>query len=141
MGPVVTAAGECPVTAVVERDLRLTAGRTLRTYDSTVGHAAAPLTGCFGSTARHRPVHCFSHCCRRLRCGKSGCYRTAGPATADQARCRDVASAAVDVAQLVDELRVDKFAVMGASGGGPHALAWAALLPGRVTAAACLAGP
>src|SRR3954451_14522180 len=53
---------------------------------------------------------------------------------------RDVASAAGDVAQVADALGIDRFAVMGASGGGPHALACAALLPGRVTGAACLAG-
>jgi pimeloyl-ACP methyl ester carboxylesterase len=52
---------------------------------------------------------------------------------------RDVASAADDVAQLADALGVDRFAVMGASGGGPHALACAALLPGRVTGVVCLA--
>jgi pimeloyl-ACP methyl ester carboxylesterase len=53
---------------------------------------------------------------------------------------RTVGSAAEDVAQLVDALRVDRFAVMGASGGGPHALACAALLPERVTAAATFGG-
>jgi pimeloyl-ACP methyl ester carboxylesterase len=41
---------------------------------------------------------------------------------------RDVASAAASVA---DALGVAEFAVMGHSGGGPHALACAALLPGR----------
>ena len=35
---------------------------------------------------------------------------------------------------------MERFAVMGASGGGPHALAAAALLPERVTAAVTLAG-
>jgi pimeloyl-ACP methyl ester carboxylesterase len=50
-----------------------------------------------------------------------------------------VASAAGDVEQLADALRVGRFAVMGASGGGPHALACAALLGARVTAVACLA--
>lgn len=53
---------------------------------------------------------------------------------------RDVASAAADVAAIADALGVDRFAVLGYSGGGPHALACAALLPGRVTAAATLAG-
>ncbi len=53
---------------------------------------------------------------------------------------RDVASAASDVAQIADALGLDRFAVMGASGGGPHALACAALLPDRVTGAASIAG-
>jgi len=51
---------------------------------------------------------------------------------------RSVGSAASDVEQLADALGVDRFAVMGASGGGPHALACAALLPDRVVAVACL---
>jgi pimeloyl-ACP methyl ester carboxylesterase len=51
---------------------------------------------------------------------------------------RDVASAAADVALVVDALGIDRFAVLGHSGGGPHALACAALLPDRVTAAAVI---
>jgi pimeloyl-ACP methyl ester carboxylesterase len=40
---------------------------------------------------------------------------------------------------LLDALEVDRFATWGHSGGGPHALACAALLPERCTAAAALA--
>ncbi len=47
---------------------------------------------------------------------------------------RDVASAAGDVAQLADSLGLQRFAVMGSSGGGPHALACAARLGRRVVA-------
>jgi len=50
-----------------------------------------------------------------------------------------VASAASDVEQIADALGLARFAVMGASGGGPHALACAALLPTRVSSVACLA--
>jgi pimeloyl-ACP methyl ester carboxylesterase len=53
---------------------------------------------------------------------------------------RDVASAAGDVAQIADALGVGRFAVMGASGGGPHALACAALLGDRVAAAVSVSG-
>jgi pimeloyl-ACP methyl ester carboxylesterase len=53
---------------------------------------------------------------------------------------RDVASAAADVAAVLDALGVDRFATMGASGGGPHALACAALLGPRVVGAVTLAG-
>ncbi len=52
---------------------------------------------------------------------------------------RDVAAVAADVAAVLDRLGVDRAAVMGASGGGPHALATAAGLPGRIVAAAALA--
>jgi pimeloyl-ACP methyl ester carboxylesterase len=55
-------------------------------------------------------------------------------------RERSVGSAAADVAQVTDAHGVDKFAVMGASGGGPHALACAALLPERVTGVVSIAG-
>ena len=53
---------------------------------------------------------------------------------------RDVASCADDVARIADQLGVERFAVMGHSGGGPHALACAALLPKRVLAAVGIAG-
>lgn len=53
---------------------------------------------------------------------------------------RDVASAAADARRVADALGVDRFAVMGASGGGPHALACAALLGHRVVGAVSLAG-
>ena len=53
---------------------------------------------------------------------------------------RRVADVAADVAAIADALGIDRFAVLGRSGGGPHALACAALLPGRVTRAAVLVG-
>jgi pimeloyl-ACP methyl ester carboxylesterase len=54
---------------------------------------------------------------------------------------RDIASAAHDVEQVANALGLNRFAVMGASGGGPHALACAALLRDRVIGAVCLASP
>jgi pimeloyl-ACP methyl ester carboxylesterase len=53
---------------------------------------------------------------------------------------RVVASAAGDVAAVADAFSLDRFAVVGYSGGGPHALACAALLPSRVIGAVTLAG-
>ncbi len=55
-------------------------------------------------------------------------------------RGRNIASAASDVEQIVGSLGVERFVTMGASGGGPHALACAALLPDRVIGAVTLAG-
>jgi pimeloyl-ACP methyl ester carboxylesterase len=52
---------------------------------------------------------------------------------------RRVADAAADVAALADHCGADRFLTWGWSGGGPHALACAALLPDRVVAAATLA--
>ncbi|MDO0929258.1 alpha/beta hydrolase [Streptomyces sp. TG1A-8] len=54
---------------------------------------------------------------------------------------RRVASAAADVGRVADVLGIDRFAVMGHSGGAAHALACAALLPGRVLAAVAVSGP
>ncbi len=53
---------------------------------------------------------------------------------------RLVADAAADVAAILDHLRADEFVTAGWSGGGPHALACAALLPVRCLAAASIAG-
>jgi pimeloyl-ACP methyl ester carboxylesterase len=52
---------------------------------------------------------------------------------------RVVADVAGDVAAIADALGARSFAVFGASGGGPHALACAALLSDRVDRAAALA--
>ncbi|MFZ0325074.1 MAG: alpha/beta hydrolase [Actinomycetes bacterium] len=53
---------------------------------------------------------------------------------------RTVADAAADVATIADTLGLGRFAVTGGSGGGPHCLAAAALLPDRVTRVACVVG-
>lgn len=53
---------------------------------------------------------------------------------------RSVADVAGDVAAVLDELGAGPFVTAGWSGGGPHALACAAILPGRCLAAATLAG-
>ena len=53
---------------------------------------------------------------------------------------RDVASAAAAVSSIADALGIDQFAVMGHSGGGPHALACGALLPERVLAVVSVSG-
>lgn len=53
---------------------------------------------------------------------------------------RSVADVAADTVAVLDHLGVDRFVTLGWSGGGPHALACAALLPARCAAAATLAG-
>jgi pimeloyl-ACP methyl ester carboxylesterase len=65
------------------------------------------------------------------RPGYCGSERDAGRTVADCAR---------DVAAIADELGVERFLTAGMSGGGPHALACAALLPERTMAAATLGG-
>jgi pimeloyl-ACP methyl ester carboxylesterase len=53
---------------------------------------------------------------------------------------RRVADVAGDVADVLTALGADTFVTAGWSGGGPHALACAGLLPGRCLAAASIAG-
>ncbi|MFK0048243.1 alpha/beta fold hydrolase [Streptomyces sp. NPDC090741] len=78
-------------------------------------------------TERHPHIRFFS-------------YDRPGYGESDRAPGRRVADAAADADAVADALGVGRFAVVGRSGGGPHALACAALLPDRVTAAACLVG-
>ncbi|MGV8968268.1 MAG: alpha/beta fold hydrolase [Cellulomonas sp.] len=125
------------------QDLVLADGRTLRYYDTghsggaaasdgqtVLWHHGSPQTGAplepLAVAAAARGIRLLSY----ARPSYGGSSPRPG---------RDVASAARDVEQIADALGVDRFAVMGASGGGPHALACAALLPDRVSAAVTLA--
>lgn len=54
---------------------------------------------------------------------------------------RSIADVVPDVVAIADALGIDRFAVTGGSGGGPHALACAALLPERVTRCLASASP
>jgi pimeloyl-ACP methyl ester carboxylesterase len=67
-------------------------------------------------------------------------YSRPGYRDSDRLEGRTVADCAADVAAIADALGVGRFHTAGASGGGPHALATAALLGDRVIAAATLAG-
>jgi pimeloyl-ACP methyl ester carboxylesterase len=67
-------------------------------------------------------------------------YDRAGYGRSDRHRGRKVADDAADVAAIADALGLGRFAVAGGSGGGPHALAAAALLGDRITRAGCVVG-
>jgi pimeloyl-ACP methyl ester carboxylesterase len=66
-------------------------------------------------------------------------YERPGYGGSDRHEGRSVADAAADVEAIADALGLERFLTQGRSGGGPHALACAALLPDRVAAAATLA--
>lgn len=68
-------------------------------------------------------------------------YNRPGYGDSDPHPGRRVADAAYDVAAIAKELNISQLYVWGISGGGPHALACAALLPDLVVAAASLASP
>jgi pimeloyl-ACP methyl ester carboxylesterase len=67
-------------------------------------------------------------------------YARPGYLESDRHEGRSVASCATDVRAIADALEIDRFHVVGWSGGGPHALACATLLPDRVISAATVAG-
>ncbi|WP_131569659.1 alpha/beta fold hydrolase [Streptomyces sp. KM273126] len=67
-------------------------------------------------------------------------YDRPGYGGSDRKPRRRVVDVVQDVADLADALGVERFAVAGRSGGAPHALACAALLPHRVTRAAAMVG-
>jgi pimeloyl-ACP methyl ester carboxylesterase len=120
---------------IEETDLNLSDGRALHIYDTGTDetgsaltvfwHHGTPNTGAppepLFPAASARGIRWVSH----DRPGYGG--STAQPG-------RDVGAVAADVASIADALGVGQFAVMGHSGGGPHALACGALLPERVLA-------
>ena len=67
-------------------------------------------------------------------------YDRPGYGGSDRQRGRRVVGCVSDVALIADALEVERFAVIGGSGGGPHSLAVAARLPARVTRAVCDVG-
>jgi pimeloyl-ACP methyl ester carboxylesterase len=68
-------------------------------------------------------------------------YDRPGYPGSDRHPGREIASAAENVRVIADHFGIDRFGVVGRSGGGPHALACAALLPDRVISAAALCSP
>ncbi|WP_149180609.1 alpha/beta fold hydrolase [Streptomyces sp. TRM49041] len=65
-------------------------------------------------------------------------YDRPGYGGSDRLPGRSVADVVHDVTAIADALGLERFAVVGRSGGAPHALACAALLPERVTRTATL---
>ena len=66
------------------------------------------------------------------------CYDRPGYGGSDRHKGRTVRNAAGDVAAIADKMGINRFAVVGRSGGGPHALACAAVMPERVCSTAVL---
>ena len=125
---------------VTTLDVSLDDGRTVRVHDTAresrgelvlVWHHGSPQTG-----ALLEPLVAAS-AARGIRLLSYGRPSYGGSMPNPD---RDVASAAADVVQIADALGIERFATMGASGGGPHALACAAMLPDRICAVVTLAG-
>jgi pimeloyl-ACP methyl ester carboxylesterase len=67
-------------------------------------------------------------------------YDRPGYGVSDRRPGRRVVDCVEDVAAIADALGIDRFAITGGSGGGPHVLAVAARLGSRVTCAECMVG-
>ena len=113
-------------------------GRELDVFEA--GDAAGPAVVAIGGTpscgSPYRP-HVADAEARGIRLVS---WSRPGYGTSTPQPQRSVGTFAADAAAVADALGIDRFAVWGISGGGPHALACAALCPERVTAAASLAG-
>ncbi|MFF1571688.1 alpha/beta fold hydrolase [Leifsonia sp. NPDC058292] len=121
-------------------DVRTADGRSVRYYDSgeapgvratVFWHHGTPQTGRLleplAAAAGARGI-------RVVSCARAG-YEGTSP-IGD----RNVSDAAADVVRVADALGIARFGSIGASGGGPHALACAALAPERVSAVVTFAG-
>ncbi len=119
------------------REVRLAEGRVLEVVDTggegrpviLIHHGTpggADLFAGWVADAERRGVRLIGY----ARPGYRGSSREAG---------RSVSGAAADVRAIAEALGIRRLATYGFSGGGPHALACAALLPDLVAAAAALA--
>ncbi|MFF2051349.1 alpha/beta fold hydrolase [Leifsonia sp. NPDC058194] len=114
-------------------------GRLVRWFDTggaadapvLVWHHGTPQTGAVIAPVASAAA---AHGLRVVSCARPG-YPGSDPLPG-----RSVADAAGDVVAVLDELGIAEVVAAGASGGGPHALALAALAPERVRAAVVLAG-
>jgi pimeloyl-ACP methyl ester carboxylesterase len=112
-------------------------GRTLtvREGGDPAGVPVLTISGTPGSSTLYEP-HMRDAAERGIRLFS---YDRPGYGGSTRLKGRTVADCAADISTVCDALAIDRFCVWGISGGGPHTLAAAALLPDRVIAAATLA--
>jgi pimeloyl-ACP methyl ester carboxylesterase len=131
---------------ITETDIHVPDGRTLHAYDTRADGSAGPSDGPAAVFWHHgspnigsppEPLFAAAEAngLRWISYDRPG-YGGSGPHDG-----RTVGSAAADVAAIADTLGIGRFFVLGHSGGGPHALACAALLPERVIAAVSVSAP
>lgn len=126
---------------LTESNLELADGRSLHIYDTGASDSASRLVVFWhhGTPNLGTPPAPISAASERLGI-RWVSYDRPGYGGSTPCPGRDVGSAAGYVAAVADRLGIERFAVMGYSGGGPHALACAALLSDRVLAVVSGAG-
>jgi pimeloyl-ACP methyl ester carboxylesterase len=121
-------------------DVRTPDGRTLKVHDDgEPGDDRVPVVVHHGTPSAGAPDPVALTDARDRGLRLIG-YDRPGYAGSDRAPGRTVADVADDVEAVADALGLGAFLTWGASGGGPHALACAVLLPERARAAALVAG-
>ncbi|MDQ5817529.1 MAG: alpha/beta hydrolase [Actinomycetota bacterium] len=127
---------------VTETDLELSDGRTLHVYDTGTDDADGARLAVFwhhGTPNIGAPPEPLFPAAARLGI-RWVSYDRPGYGGSSPHPDRNVASAAAHVSSIADALGIDRFALMGHSGGAPHALACGALLPERVLGVVSVAG-
>ena len=121
--------------------LRLADGRSLDVWydDAPEAQDAIPLVYHPGTPASGLGFAPFSDAARR-RGLRIVSWSRPGYGSSTRLPGRRVAHVAADTAAVLDHLGADHAYVVGHSGGGPHTLACAALLPDRVLGTALIAG-
>jgi pimeloyl-ACP methyl ester carboxylesterase len=125
------------VSAVAQRQLAM-GGREFTVYDE--GDPGGPSILVHHGTPAAGPPYSGWVKDANARGARLIAYDRPGYGASTPAPGRTIGDAACDAAAIMDALGVQRFATWGVSGGGPHALACAALLPDRVTAACSIAG-
>jgi pimeloyl-ACP methyl ester carboxylesterase len=125
---------------VTEVNLELSDGRTLHVYDTSANDRGGrlPVFWHHGTPNIGAPPEPLFAAADQLGL-RWVSYDRPGYGGSTPSPGRNIASAAADVAAVADALGIERFAVMGHSGGAPHALACGALLLGRVDAVVAVA--
>ena len=114
-------------------------GRTLA-FVQRGAEDGVPVIVCHGTPGSRRSRHPDPEMYRRHGV-RMVAYDRPGYGASDPNIGRSVADAASDIEAIADELGLDRFAVVGGSGGAPHALACGALLEERVLRVGALVTP
>jgi pimeloyl-ACP methyl ester carboxylesterase len=121
---------------VSERNVTAADGRTLRITEEG-DPSGTPILWLHGSPGSRLIDPANASRAREKRIRLIG-YDRPGYGGSDRLAGRNIADCAVDVRSIAAALGIERLAVWGISGGGPHATACAALLEGLVPAAAVL---
>jgi pimeloyl-ACP methyl ester carboxylesterase len=122
----------------VARQQLVIGGRELTVYDE--GDPAGPVILVHHGTPAAGPPFSGWVQDAAARGARLVAYDRPGYGASTSSSPRTVGDASIDAASIMDALDVERFVSWGVSGGGPHALACAALLPDRVAAACSIGG-